>query len=237
MERMTSLIVATRNLHKVTEIRDILGTQFPCLSLEDFPPAPLVHEDGTTFAQNAAKKALELAAWFSISAVPNERVGINRYFVLADDSGLEVDALNGAPGVHSARFAATDRTEGNSSDTDNLNKLLRLLENVPLENRSARFRCVLALTPTVTSSTGKLPTADESETQTRLFEGTCEGRIAFAPRGKGGFGYDPVFIPMGYEQSFAELGDQLKNGLSHRAKALGKLKQWLDASWGNIPRG
>src|SRR5882724_5536530 len=227
MERMTSLIVATRNLHKVTEIRDILGTQFPCLSLEDFSPAPLVHEDGTTFAQNAAKKAVELAKWFSNSGVPNERVGINQAFVLADDSGLEVDALNGAPGVHSARFAATDRTQGNSSDTDNLSKLLRLLMSVPLEKRSARFRCVLALTPIVPRFMGKSPTAEEFEMHTRIFEGACEGRIAFVPRGKGGFGYDPVFIPTGYEQSFAELGDLgagFKNEFSHRAKALQALK-------------
>jgi len=234
---MINLLIATRNSHKIIEIRDILGTQFHCLSLEDFPAAPLVHEDGHTFAQNATKKAALLATWLFASPMLNGPAVARLNFVLADDSGLEVDALNGAPGVHSARFAATDRAEGNSSDVDNLNKLLRLLENVPLENRSARFRCVLAMTPTIMSSTGKLPTADESETQTRLFEGACEGRIAFAPRGKGGFGYDPVFIPMGYEQSFAELGDQLKNGLSHRAKALGKLKQWLDASWGNIPRG
>jgi len=234
---MINLLIATRNSHKIIEIRDILGTQFHCLSLEDFPAAPLVHEDGHTLAQNATKKAALLATWVFASAMLNGPAVTRLNFVLADDSGLEVDALNGAPGVHSARFAASDRTEGNSSDVDNLNKLLRLLENVPLENRSARFRCVLALTPTIMSSTGKLPTADESETQTRLFEGTCEGRIAFAPRGKGGFGYDPVFIPTGYEQSFAELGDQLKNGLSHRAKALGKLKQWLDASWENIPAG
>src|SRR6266850_3103055 len=224
MGSMTSLIIATRNFHKVTEIRNILGTQFRCLSLEDFPPAPLVHEDGNTFAQNAAKKALELATWFSIAAVPNERVGINQAFVLADDSGLEVDALNGAPGVHSALFAVTDRTQDNSSDSDNLSKLLLLLETVPLEKRSARFRCVLALTPIVPRFMGKSPTAEEFEMHTRLFEGACEGRIAFLPGGKGGFGYDPVFIPTGYEQSFAELGDAIKNKLSHRAKALEALR-------------
>src|SRR5260221_7704540 len=144
---MTSLIVATRNQHKVTEIRDILGTQFRCLSLEDFPPSPLVKEDGNTFAQNAAKKAVEFAIWLSIYVL-HERVAIRPDFVLADDSGLEVNALNGAPGVHSARFAARGPVESNSSDTDNLNKLLGLLESVPDEKRNARFRCVLALTPT-----------------------------------------------------------------------------------------
>src|SRR6266567_6080344 len=226
---MTNLLIATRNWHKIIEIRDILGTHFHCLSLEDFPAAPLVHEDGNTFAQNATKKALALTTLLSASVLHNEWAGASPNFVLADDSGLEVDALDGAPGVHSARFAGTNRAEGNSSDMDNLNKLLRLLDNVPAEKRSARFRCVLALTPTITSSTGQLPTPAESEMQTRLFEGACEGRIAFAPRGKAGFGYDPVFIPTGYGQSFAELGDLgggVKKEFSHRAKALAKLKQW-----------
>jgi len=202
--------------------------------LDDFPEAPLVHEDGDTFAQNATKKAVWLATWLSIPGP----AGRQPNFVLADDSGLEVDALNGAPGVHSARFAATDRAEGNSSDTDNLNKLLHLLKSVPVEKRSARFRCVLALTPAAKSPTGKLPAIEELEVQTRLFDGACEGRIAFFPRGKGGFGYDPIFIPVGYEQSFAELGelgDNFKNEFSHRAKALGKLKQWLDAYPGERP--
>jgi XTP/dITP diphosphohydrolase len=234
---MINLLVATRNTHKVIEIRDILGNQFQCLSLDDFPEAPPVHESGITFAQNAAKKAVELAAWLPIAASLQPLVA-RLNFVLADDSGLEVDALNGEPGVHSARFAAMDRAEGNSSDKDNLNKLLHLLKNVPIEKRNARFRCVLALTPAVPSSSGKLLTAKDFETQTKLFEGACEGRIAFAPRGKGGFGYDPVFIPAGYEQSFAELGDlgdTFKNQLSHRAKALGKLKQCLVGSPGNSP--
>jgi XTP/dITP diphosphohydrolase len=153
--------------------------------------------------------------------------------VLADDSGLEVDALNGAPGVHSARFAALDTGKlGNSPTADNNAKLLRLLKEVPLEKRTARFCCVLALTPVLCSqgrSASPVCYADEVELQTELFEGTCEGRIGLAPRGQGGFGYDPLFIPEGHEATFAELGEEVKNQMSHRAKALAKLKQRLNA--------
>ena len=150
-------------------------------------------------------------------------------FILADDSGLEVDALKGAPGVHSARFAALDKGR-NSSSAENNAKLLRLLEGVPLEKRMARFRCVLALTPVIGAgrrNASPVCEADEFELQTELFEGACEGRIEFAPRGQGGFGYDPLFIPQGHEQTFGELGEEVKNRLSHRAKALEKLKRRL----------
>jgi XTP/dITP diphosphohydrolase len=150
--------------------------------------------------------------------------------VLADDSGLEVDALNGAPGVHSARFAAVDALQdGNTPDADNNAKLLRLLRDVPAETRTARFRCVLALTPVVSepvASASPVCYAGEAP-QTQIFDGACEGRIDFAPSGHGGFGYDPLFIPNGYKQSFAELGASVKDRISHRAQALGKLKQWL----------
>src|ERR1035441_1647878 len=150
---MTTLLIATRNAHKVGEIRAILGEQFQFLTLNDFPAAPKVVEDAPTFAGNAAKKAVELAKWicskhstFNIQhSTPN--------IVLADDSGLEVDALNDAPGVHSARFAAMDSAKsGNTPDTDNNAKLLRLLKNVPLEKRTARFHCVIALVPVRTRS-------------------------------------------------------------------------------------
>ncbi len=157
-------------------------------------------------------------------------------YVLGDDSGLEVDALNGAPGVHSARFAALDTgSPGNSPTADNNAKLLRLLRDVPLDQRTARFRCVLALTPVLRLESGSASPvcyADEVELQTELFEGACEGRIGFAPRGQGGFGYDPLFTPEGYEATFAELGEEVKNGISHRAKALVKLKQRLISATG-----
>jgi XTP/dITP diphosphohydrolase len=137
--------------------------------------------------------------------------------VLADDSGLEVDALHGAPGVHSARFAALDSgAPGNSSDAENNAKLLRLLKDIPREQRSARFRCVLALADISPASAAQAP---------QFFEGACEGRIEFAPSGGGGFGYDPLFVPEGFTQSFAELGEDVKNRLSHRARAFAKFRE------------
>ena len=225
-----TLVIATRNAHKVGEIRAILGAGFQCLTLVDFPGAPAVIEDAGTFAGNATKKAVELARWLSSS--DNFSRATPQLFVLADDSGLEVDALDGAPGVHSARFAGMDSGKiGNAPDADNNAKLLRLLKDIPPRKRTARFRCVLAVTPVqldsrpTTLSASPVCLADELELQTEIFDGICEGRIDFAPRGKGGFGYDPLFIPTGFEQSFAELGEETKNRLSHRAKALEKLKK------------
>jgi XTP/dITP diphosphohydrolase len=206
---MVNLLIATRNAHKVEEIRAILGQGFLYLALDAFPGAPEVVEDAGTFAGNATKKSVGLAKWLA------ETRAAGPLYVLADDSGLEVDALGGAPGVHSARFAALDSgTAGNSASADNNAKLLRLLGNLPREKRTARFRCVLALTP--------VPLG-----QTELFEGVCEGRIDFAPRGQRGFGYDPLFVPTGYEATFGELSEEVKNGISHRAKALQELRRRL----------
>jgi len=221
-----TFLIATRNAHKVGEIRAILGGEFQFLTLNDFPGAPAVVEDATTFAGNATKKSVELAKWLAPRLEPHA----TGRFVLADDSGLEVDALNGAPGVHSARFAAVDHLkDGNTPDADNNAKLLRLLREVPAAQRTARFRCVIALTPVEPE-----PVASSSpvcaagyDPGTVRFDGACEGRIDFALRGQGGFGYDPLFIPNGFEQSFAELGEATKNQLSHRAQALGKLQAWL----------
>ena len=211
---MTTLLIATRNAHKVGEIQAILGAQFRCLTLKEFPDAPAVVEDANTFAGNATKKAVELAKWLERKNSTSNIQHSTLHFVLADDSGLEVDALNGAPGVHSARFAALDKSE-NSHDADNNAKLLRLLKEVPLEKRTGRFRCVIALA-TVSS-----PSAPQ------IFDGACGGRIQFAASGRGGFGYDPLFVPDGFTQSFAELGEDVKNKLSHRAKALAKLKAYF----------
>jgi XTP/dITP diphosphohydrolase len=226
---MTTLLIATRNAHKVAEIRAILGGQFQFLTLNDFPGAPKVIEDANTFAGNAAKKAVELACWLiEKQPIANSQQPTPK-FVLADDSGLEVDALNGAPGVHSARFAALDKSE-NSPDADNNAKLLRLLKEVPAEKRTARFRCMIALVPVsreTTQSASPVCYAEECEAQ--LFDGSCEGRIIFDARGRNGFGYDPLFVPDGFEQTFAELGDDVKNRLSHRARALEKLR-------GSLPR-
>jgi XTP/dITP diphosphohydrolase len=213
---MNTLLIATRNAHKVDEIRAILGGAFRFLTLNDFPGAPKVVEDADTFAGNAMKKAVELANWL---AADNSKFKIQNSkpdFVLADDSGLEVDALGGKPGVHSARFAALDKNE-NSQDADNNAKLLRLLKNVPAEKRTARFRCVIVL---VKSGKRKAESGN-------LFDGVCEGKIILKPRGQNGFGYDPLFVPNGFEKTFAELGEDVKNKLSHRAKALEKLKAFF----------
>ena len=224
---MTTFIIATRNAHKVEEIRGILGKHFEFRTLRDFPNAPNVVEDAPTFAGNATKKAVELARWLSTL---NPQPSTASQFVLADDSGLEVDALNGAPGVHSARFAALDSgASGNSSDAENNAKLLRLLKNAPEGKRSARFRCVIALTPIHVDeeAQGSSPvcSADEREFRTELFDGACEGHILLAPTGGGGFGYDPLFVPDGFAESFAALSGDVKNRISHRAQALEKLRQ------------
>jgi len=230
---MRRLLIATRNAHKVGEIRAILGGQFQCLSLDELAGAPEVIEDAATFAGNATKKAIELAKW--VAANP-ERLGkpadpAKDLFVLADDSGLEVDYLGGAPGVHSARFAALDTGQaGNSSSAENNAKLLRLLKDVPNEKRTGRFRCVLAVTPVLGQQNevaSPVCFADEFETQTQIFEGVCEGSIGFELRGAGGFGYDPLFFPAGYKQTFGELSEADKNRLSHRAQALALMKAAL----------
>ena len=228
---MTTLLIATRNAHKVGEIAAILGDGFTCRALlKEFPAAPVAVEDAGTFAGNALKKAVSLSDWLAGWPVAElGALGAGRTFILADDSGLEVDALGGSPGVHSARFAAMDSgQDGNSPDADNNAKLLRLLADVPRLKRTARFRCVLAL---VEVNGGK---ADlHVPTKPQLFDGACEGWIDFAPHGSGGFGYDPLFIPLGQEKSFAELGEDVKNGLSHRAKALAKLRARFSENGGS----
>jgi len=237
----TALLIATRNAHKAREIRQVLPAGFHFFTLDDFPGAPAVVEDGATFAANAAKKAAALADWLATTpqlipgraALPR-RPRIPPFYILADDSGLEVDALNGAPGVHSARFAALDTgAAANSSDPANNAKLLRLLEGVPPACRTARFRCVLALrtlsppaqSPSSHPSHQSPPTAQPPPL---LFEAVCSRRISLHPAGACGFGYDPLFIPDGRTESFAELGESVKNTLSHRALALKKLSRYLN---------
>lgn len=183
------LVLATRNQGKVREMSELLGPQgIEIISLAEFPELGDVEEDGDTFRENAIKKA---------SAVC-EQTGL---MALADDSGLEVDALDGAPGVHSARFAGEPK-----DDAANNRKLLDLLSGVPPEQRTARFRCVIA----IAVPDGWAYTAD----------GTCEGVIAEEPRGSGGFGYDPLFYLPEYGKTFAELDLETKNKISHRGRAL-----------------
>ena len=216
---MPILVLSTRNAHKVREIRQILPADFQCLTLDDFPGTPPVVEDAATFEGNAIKKAVALAKFIASAAPQPSTLNPQLFSILADDSGLEVDALNGAPGVLSARFAADSQAAGNSPDAANNAKLLRLLAAVSLEKRTARFRCVLALVKCG---------AEVAALETPMaFHGVCEGRIAFAPAGDGGFGYDPLFIPTGHDLSFAQLGAEVKNGISHRARALGKLRSFL----------
>lgn len=224
---MLKIVLATRNAHKVQEIKAILDNGFDMLSLADFPGAPETVEDASTFAGNATKKAVELAKWLAA----RHSAPTDDWFVLADDSGLEVDALNGAPGVHSARFAALDSGQkGNSPTAENNAKLLRLLKDIPDHKRTARFRCVIAFTPLPSSNPKPALDVcylDEAELGTRIFEGRCEGRIISDLRGQGGFGYDPLFIPEGYDRTFGELPEDVKNRLSHRAGALQALKAAL----------
>ena len=170
------------------------------LSLDDVPDAPEVVEDGETYQENAVKKATALA----------EHTG---YFALADDSGLEADALHGAPGIHSARYAGE-----HASDAARISKLLDALKDVSDSQRTARFKCAIALAA---------PTG-----QTQVVIGVCEGRLIRSPRGLQGFGYDPIFVPVGYDKTFAELGVVVKNRISHRAKALEKLKKHLQTCIG-----
>ena len=211
---MQTLFVATGNAHKVEEIRSVLGTAFRVISQKDLGLCLEPEETGSTFAENARIKALtwarRLASGSGVQAVDG---------VLADDSGLEVDVLGGAPGVHSARYAHLETGRpGNAPDAANNARLLRELARFPVARWTARFKCVLALVPVRPGVPG-----DVLENETRWFEGVCEGRIQPLGSGVGGFGYDPLFVPEGETRSFAELGASVKNRISHRARALAAL--------------
>lgn len=193
-----TLVVSTSNQHKVEEITNILKElSIEVVSKKDVGLGNLdVIEDGETLEENSLKKAEALA----------EKV---EYMVLADDSGLFVDILNGEPGVYSSRYAGE---EGN--DSKNNAKLLEKLKDVPLNNRGAKFKTIIAL---ITENKEKIVVAGE-----------CKGKIGFEPKGKNGFGYDPLFTPEGYDKTFGELGEEVKNKISHRARALENLKEALN---------
>ena len=194
---MKELVIASRNEKKIEEIKEILkGLNLKIFTLKDFPEIPLVKEDGETFRENAMKKSQEC----------QRLIG---KVVLGEDSGLEVFALGGAPGVYSARFAGREQ-----DDKKNIAKLLKLLKNVPEKKRKAAFKSVVA----VTFAGGK----------TKIVSGTYSGWINFKPKGSFGFGYDPVFIAPEYQKTFAELSPEVKNRISHRAKALRKAKKILE---------
>lgn len=191
------IVVSTGNYHKIDEIKNILkDLPFEVISKDQIGLKDLeIIEDGITLEENSIKKAKALSK-------------NTDYMIIADDSGLFVDALNGEPGIYSSRFGGE---EGNYSK--NNEKLLKELKDISFENRNASFKTVIALI--------------KENKEIITVEGECKGRISFKNKGKGGFGYDPLFIPEGYDKSFSELGEEEKNKISHRGKALEKFKKIL----------
>jgi len=193
------LLFASRNAHKTREIQQILGPEFEVRDLSAYPKISETVESGESFEKNAKLKAI---------AVSKKMPGL----VIADDSGLEVEVLDGAPGIYSARYAGAKAT-----DKENIDRLLNELARIGAkrDQRRARFRCVLAL-----GRNGQM---------LGTFQGIVEGSIVDQPRGLHGFGYDPIFVPSGFEQTFAELLAEVKNRISHRAKAIRALAAKLAA--------
>ncbi|ADF41512.1 XTP/dITP diphosphatase [Priestia megaterium] len=197
---MREIIIATKNAGKVKDFETLFSPKgFKVKSLLDFPEIEDVEETGVTFAENATLKAE------AISSALNKPV-------IADDSGLAIDALNGEPGVYSARYAGE-----NKDDNANIEKVLQKLNDVPFEKRTARFHCALAI-----AVPGK---------RTEIVEGTCEGHILEEKRGENGFGYDPIFFVEKWRCSMAELTKEQKNQISHRANALKRLAPLIDAQF------
>lgn len=190
-------MIATKNKGKVNDFRVLFNqTPFEVISLADLAePIADIPETGSTFEENAIIKAEAIAALLQLP-------------VIADDSGLEVDALDGRPGVFSARYAGTEK-----DDNKNLHKVLEELVGVNDEERSAQFVCALAVA--------------QPGQSTFVRKGTCKGRISNEPRGTNGFGYDPIFQPYGYRETMSELSSDEKNAISHRSRALNKLDEWL----------
>ena len=201
------LLIATRNAHKTREFAQLLGPEFHVRDLSAYSEIPVLEETGKTFRENAIVKAL---------AASKQIDGL----IVADDSGLEVHALAGAPGIFSARYAGQ-----NATDTQNIEKLLgELFRQSSLPSRRARFRCLLAI-----ARRGEL---------VDTVEGIVEGNIAEQPRGADGFGYDPIFVPAGFDHTFAEMPLELKNRLSHRARAVAALRarlRQMQPYWPNDP--
>ena len=198
IRKQLEVLVASRNKGKIREIRDVLeGLNLRILALSDFPDAPEVEEDGSSFTENALKKARFYSKYFW-------------KLTLADDSGLEVDSLKGQPGVHSARYAGE-----RASTQENNQKLLREIQGVPISRRGARFKCIIAIA--------------SPEGGDAIAEGSCRGRIGFKEKGKKGFGYDPLFILPQYGKTMAELTLEEKNRVSHRGKALRKIRRIIQS--------
>ena len=196
MSEITKIVLATRNLGKVEEFERMLeaaSLEIQVLGLRDFPDMPDVEETGSTFAENALLKARQISEFTGLPA-------------LADDSGLCVDALGGAPGIFSARWAGV-----HGDDRANLQKVLREISELSAPDLGARFRCAVALV---------IPGSYPTDAQEVLKEGEILGEIVLTPRGKNGFGYDPIFQPLGYAQTTAELPSDVKDKISHRGQAL-----------------
>lgn len=191
---MKKILIATKNKGKATEFKRFFANyQMDTISLLDLSDdIPDIEETGTTFAENAGLKAEQISSMFNVP-------------VLADDSGLIVDALDGRPGIYSARYAGASKR-----DQDNNEKVLHELINTSLEERTARFICVLALA--------------RPQEETVYVTGYCEGKIAFSETGANGFGYDPIFIPVGYTKTMAEITAEEKAKISHRGKAIVQLE-------------
>ena len=197
---MKTILVATTNAGKLKELGEMLDMDAEFKSLADYPPIPEVEEDGDTFEANAAKKALEYA----------RATGL---WTIADDSGLVIDALDGAPGVHSARFSGEKSSNKTLIDHKNIEKVLELLKGTPTEKRTGRFVCSICLA--------------SPENILAQTEGTVEGAITETEQGTGGFGYDPIFLVNGINKTAAELEPDEKNEISHRGNAIAKLKPLL----------
>lgn len=194
---MKKIVIASKNEGKIKEIKNFLhGLEVEILTMSDFPEIPEIIEDGSTFEENAVKKAKSVFEHTKLT-------------VIADDSGLEVKYIGNEPGVHSARFSGD-----NATDQQNNEKLLELLKDVPMDERRARFKCVLVL--------------HNSLYNNLIFEGRCDGYIIDEPKGELGFGYDPLFVPDGFTKSFGELDLVTKNKISHRGKALNSLRGYVE---------
>lgn len=198
------LIVATNNEHKLAEIRAILGESIEVLSLNDINLNADIEETGASLMENSHLKAAFVAKYLDRQNFPHP------YAVIADDTGLMVDALNGEPGVHTARYA------GNDNDSEaNMQLLLKNLEGN--DNRKAHFSTIITM----------IEEKNEYIVHIKYFEGRVDGTILTEKHGSQGFGYDPIFCPDGYDKSFAELGDDIKNKISHRAKAVEQVAEYL----------
>jgi len=188
---MLEILIATNNLGKVKEIKDILNSsEIKILTMKDFPNLPKFEKDGKNYQENAFKKAGKISEYTG-------------KICLADDSGLEIDYLKGEPGIYSSRWG--------NSDEERINKVLKLLKNVPINKRNAKFICSAVLV----FPDGKRYMVKEE----------CKGSITFKPKGTHGFGYDPIFLVPEYNKTFAELGDEIKNRISHRGKAMRKMAE------------